>query len=422
MNADARMHKARAALVLDQPFWANLALRMKLVPMPEWDAPSHARDAGPAGPKAATDGATLRYRPSFAAEAPMAEIIGVIAHEAAHVALQHHRRRGDRDPARWNLACDLAINPILQAAGLTLPETAVIDPTATGKAAEAIYTDLPAPDDDGDENDNGAPQDAAGAQAPGQAGQGDQPGQEGQDGDQEPDEAPPTDPGGCGAVEDAPEAPGSSEDRQAAAEERIAVAQAAAIATARGRMPGQLKAAIEPIIAPPLDWRALLAEFLDRAARDDYSWARPDSRYSHLGFILPSLTSESLDVAVALDSSGSTEAHWPRFATELRGMLASYPACTVTLIICDAEIQGTPQRYELADLPDRLPLSGGGGTSFAPPFEWVEAEGVEPAALVYLTDLYGTVPPVEPGYPVIWACTTDEIAPWGETIHLPPTR
>ena len=45
----------------------------------------------------------------------------VLAHEVAHPALQHHTRRRDRSPKRWNMACDYAINPLLIDAGLLIP-------------------------------------------------------------------------------------------------------------------------------------------------------------------------------------------------------------------------------------------------------------------------------------------------------------
>jgi predicted metal-dependent peptidase len=72
---------------------------------------------------------------------------------------------------------------------------------------------------------------------------------------------------------------------------------------------------------------------------------------------------------------------------------------------------------------DDLPLSfkplGGGGTDFRKPFEYLEEEGIEPACLIYLTDLECDDFPEEPSYPVLWACTerTDSV-PFGEVIHL----
>ena len=62
---------------------------------------------------------------------------------------------------------------------------------------------------------------------------------------------------------------------------------------------------------------------------------------------------------------------------------------------------------------------GGGGTDFCPAFKWTEENGIEPQALVYFTDMYGSFPDNAPPYPVIWVSTSDESkAPFGEVINV----
>jgi predicted metal-dependent peptidase len=72
-----------------------------------------------------------------------------------------------------------------------------------------------------------------------------------------------------------------------------------------------------------------------------------------------------------------------------------------------------------ADDPISFDPPGGGGTDFRPVFEWVRKQGIEPACLIFFTDLDGPMPSVEPGYPVLWCCVNKQQAPWGETINLP---
>ncbi|MHC1745343.1 MAG: hypothetical protein AB9873_20260 [Syntrophobacteraceae bacterium] len=55
----------------------------------------------------------------------------------------HQARRGERDPRRWNVAGDLAINPILEESGFRLPAGRLLDPAFKGMSAEAIYSRLP---------------------------------------------------------------------------------------------------------------------------------------------------------------------------------------------------------------------------------------------------------------------------------------
>jgi predicted metal-dependent peptidase len=78
----------------------------------------------------ATDGVSLYFKPLFVETLSAAEIAGTLAHEVMHPALQHHTRRSGRNPRRWNMACDYAINPMLLDAGLTLPKDVLLDTTA----------------------------------------------------------------------------------------------------------------------------------------------------------------------------------------------------------------------------------------------------------------------------------------------------
>ena len=62
----------------------------------------------------------------------------------------------------------------------------------------------------------------------------------------------------------------------------------------------------------------------------------------------------------------------------------------------------------LAGNPPACRLGGGGGTSFIPPFEWLEERGIRPDCLVYFTDMGGSFPQDDPGFPVIWCDTTGD--------------
>jgi hypothetical protein len=87
----------------------------------------------------ATDGVSLYFNPQFVETLSAAEIAGTLDHEVMHPALQHHTRRGGRNPRRWNMACDYAINPTLLDAGLTLPKDVLLDNRFRGMSAERIY-------------------------------------------------------------------------------------------------------------------------------------------------------------------------------------------------------------------------------------------------------------------------------------------
>src|SRR5438270_8169250 len=126
LPSEVRIQKARTTLLLDHPFFGTLLFRLGATPCRSIAT-------------MATDGLSLFYNPEFVDTLNAAELAGVLAHEVLHPALQHHTRRGDREQARWNIACDYAINPMLLDAGLTLPKDVLIDDRFRGMSAERIY-------------------------------------------------------------------------------------------------------------------------------------------------------------------------------------------------------------------------------------------------------------------------------------------
>jgi predicted metal-dependent peptidase len=88
---------------------------------------------------AATDGKNIVINPLMVALLSMAEIIFVLAHEVLHIALNHHTRRGDRDPVLWNMAGDFIINALLRKAGLKMPEAVLYDQRFDDMTTEQVY-------------------------------------------------------------------------------------------------------------------------------------------------------------------------------------------------------------------------------------------------------------------------------------------
>lgn len=108
-----RIQKARNSLILDHPFFGSLLFRLK------------GRECRSIQTMA-TDGVSIYYNPDFVETLNAATLAGTLAHEVMHPALHHHVRRSGRDPKRWNVACDFAINPLLADAGLSLPDGVLI--------------------------------------------------------------------------------------------------------------------------------------------------------------------------------------------------------------------------------------------------------------------------------------------------------
>jgi predicted metal-dependent peptidase len=389
-----RIRKARTALLLDHPFFGSLLYRLK-------DRESHAVKT------MATDGISLLWNPEFVETLNAATLAGTLAHEVMHPALHHHLRRSGRDPKRWNIACDYAINPLLVDAGLKLPEGVLLENRFRGMSAEQIYNLLES-DQDSDQNGDNDPQSTD---------------SNGSDGSQDRNEAgdpsaPDTD-GGIGQVLDAPrERDDSSTVEEQAREWEIAVKQAIAVAQQAGKVPAGLDRSMEGVAEAAVNWRELLRRLWSETTASDYSWMRPNRRHLWNGLYLPGVVREGVgEIVIAVDCSGSISGRQLRlFEAEARSILEGQRPERVYVLYFDVVVQKV-ETYE-AGQPISLNPVGGGGTQFAPCFEWVEERGIIPQTMIFLTDLYGTFPSSAPSYPVLWAATGRRQAPFGDVIPM----
>lgn len=400
---------ARRDLILDHPFFGVLSLKLELV-----------EDASMKTLR--TDGKKLRYNPEYVLSLSRYEMVGVMAHEVMHCANGHTWRRENRDPNLWNYACDYAINPIVLDAGMVLPAGALDGFPYKGMGAEEIYAHLvnqqprEQPDDDDTDSQTSGQGDVSDGDSQGDpCGDPDDdstsnsnPGQDGA-GESQPDGS------ACGEVVDAAE--DASPELQA--DWSAAVLNAAKRAESIGGLPVGMERLVEEIKNPPQDWRAILRRFVQQNAMSDYSWRQPNPRFMYAGLYLPVLRDESMPpMLVAVDTSGSIdEITLNQFAREIDSIIGDMQPERVYVVYCDAEIHGV-DIFERGD-PVTLNPKGFGGTDFRPVFEWVEAEGLQPSCLVYLTDLCGDFPSNPPGYPVLWGDTSEYgPPPWGESVRV----
>ena len=228
-----------------------------------------------------------------------------------------------------------------------------------------------------------------------------------------------SDPGGCGGII----TPDEAEDiAELEADWKTAASNAAMMADQQGNLPGGIKAAIDHNIDPGMPWYSLMADFVNRNAKNDYDWSRPNRRYVGNNIYLPSLISDELpEVAIVIDSSDSIYSNLDelaKFAAEVSGVLAAYQTMA-RVYFCDTQIQ-SEEEYTTQDLPLKLEPKGGGGTDFRPVFESIEKEGHTPACLIYFTDLHCSRFPTEaPEYPVLWVSRTKgKEVPFGEIIDF----
>jgi len=230
-SSTVRVQKARTTLLLDHPFFGTLLFRL-------------GAQARSSVATMATDGISLYFNPQFVETLSAAEIAGTLAHEVMHPALQHHTRRGDRNPRRWNMACDYAINPMLVDAGLTLPKDVLLDNRFRGMSAERIYNLLEEEEQNQSSSSDADPESQGDAADSG----GGSKSSESKSSEEAMDEprAPQT-PGGIGQVLDAPEPENGEADTGAehARDWQIAVEQAENVAKLAGKLPAGVTHSLE---------------------------------------------------------------------------------------------------------------------------------------------------------------------------------
>jgi predicted metal-dependent peptidase len=398
LSSVVRIQKARTTLLLDHPFFGSLLFRL--------GARSRSSIA-----TMATDGVSLFFNPDFVDTLSAAELAGVLAHEVMHPALQHHTRRGDRNPKLWNMACDFAINPMLVDAGLTLPKDVLLDPRFRGLSAERIYNLLEEEGNQSNSNEDawrrGESQESGGESAANIGEEDDRP------------QAPHT-PGGIGQVLDAPERIDGEDAALAdqAREWQIAVEQAENVAKLAGKLPAGVTRSLEAARAAGVDWRELLRRAWSETIPTDYGWTRPNRRHIWAGLYLPGVTSEGVgEIAIAVDCSGSVNARQlGLFEAEICSILGGQQPRLVYVLYFDAEVHKV-ETYQ-AGQPITLAPTGGGGTDFRPCFRWLEERAITPQNLIFLTDLCGTFPGDVPPYPVLWASTETRSVPFGQVIPM----
>ena len=445
-DLETKLAAARTRLIIDKPFLGALVLRLPMVKGdPGWCKTT------------ATDARKFYYNAEYINDLSLAQTQFVLAHEALHCALSHFARRQHRVRHRWDLACDFAVNPILIKDGLTPPPNALYQPMFDGMTAEEIYpmlddfdneepqdqhvydesdsegenpqgdmeppTETPPPKDQPDEqgnNDSEQPQNrGSGGEQPrddeqskgsGQSQEQDSSGGKGQAPELEETES-----------RGAPQPPplSYSEKEALSVQWKQRLAGAAQTAMQAGKLGEDMARLVDFLLQPELPWRAMLARYMTSVARDDYSYTRPNPRRGEPA-IYPSLRSSQVDIVVAIDTSGSiSNGEIQEFISEIDAVKGQMRA-RITLLACDSELAPSgPWVYEPWDEFTRpVDITGGGGTSFVPVFEWAERQDRYPELLIYFTDAEGQFPRYEPNFPVLWLVKGRATVPWGQRIQL----
>ena len=463
MKQDAllTMRSARSSMLMRFPFLGELAMQLEIIPILDERLPV-----------ACTDGYAV-YVNAHAIEHPEKVFkkhfrerklngkdetaVAVLAHEVWHCALLHFDRGEGKEQMRFNLAADIEIGYLLEKAGivdLSVAKESWGD-LLKGYPAERIYNMLQVPkmknepppltgknavrckssggktseekNKDGKKTDN--------ATKESQPDSGDKLKEKFSDGhysrmksyppmrSEEPDYGNKNlrDSDFIPRMEQASEEAGNL--RQKWQDSTKKVASRHGIPGHRpGNLPGNLQEIINDQNKNTVDWKQLLLDYVSQIFGGERQWLPPNRRYVWKELYLPSRArKQSIEIVLAIDTSGSTTEDLPDFLAELRGMTSAFGEYKLTIIQCDTHIHSVNEYSNDDPLPEEgFKFYGFGGTSLIPPFKHIEKNMMIPTVFIYLTDGYGDAPAKAPDYPVIWGITKGGIKPakWGLEVQI----
>ena len=364
----SKLDKARAQIVMDQPFFASILLKRPLIK--DTTIKTLAVDAR----------GRIYYNEEFVESLSVPQLVWGLCHEVGHVIGQHATRRGSRIHRKWNYAGDAWINDMLDDAkiGERIPQT-VNMPGSKNDTVENIYDNLP----DGED------------------GQGEEPGGLGSD-------VIYTDGNGNQLTPD--------EVREIEGNIKIDIAEAAQAAKMRGALKGKLAEIVADLLEVKTPWYEILEKHCVARVNQGLSWRRPNKRFTDVYLPSTDKLPQMGELVVQVDVSGSiSKAELDHYNGHLSRIIDQCRPTKTHVIYTDTEVQ----RHDEFDCGEevRLEFYSGGGTHMPAGFDYCAHHGIEPDVFVCLTDGYTDFGD-DPGYPVVWCISTDIVAPHGENVHF----
>ena len=342
-EAMEEMTIARIALLLKQPFFGTLAMKLHMIECDEAMAKKMKT--------AAVDGRRMWFNTEFVMSMDKEERMFLVGHEVLHCVFEHLRRRVDRDPKIWNAACDYVINATLVEAGMKMPKVGLYEDKYLNWTSEDVYDEMIKNGDSGGNTLDVHPGDPG---YPGDDGEG------GGDGDEDGE-------GGSGMSEE--------EAQKLADEWKDALVQAAAAAA--GNVPLGLQRLIKEITEPKMDWKQMLQMHLQACVRTDYTWMRPNKRTFGQGITMPSMDLDDMvKVCIAVDCSGSVSADMLKdFLSEVKGVMDAFSGYEIHISCFDTKVYNYACITDEGDLVEYIAkVTGGGGTDFMCWWDWAEQQ------------------------------------------------
>lgn len=353
-NAHDKLVTARVKMLFKQPFFGNIACRLKLVRADEWC------------PTAAVDGRNFYYNEEFVNKLDIDETVFLVGHEVGHCIYEHFLRKGDRDGAIWNMAGDYKINAMLvreKIGRLISTVKPLYDPKYETDDwwTENVYDDLIKQGvkpkqtidihlelDDG-KNEGNAQSEGA----------------------------------------DMPMPKISKEDAKAIADEMKNAIIQAAQSVGAGNVPGDIKRMIGKLTEPKMDWRQMIRVSLESTLVSDFTFMTPNRKSQFANVVLPGMKrDQQIDICIALDVSGSIGDEDSRdFLSEVQGIMDQFENYRIRVWCFDTQVSG----YDEFTSDDgrsitEFEMTGGGGTDFMCNWYYMEENDIVPDQFIMFTD------------------------------------
>lgn len=321
-------------------------------------------------PTACTDMINLKINPTWFMGLNPKTRSTVLLHELWHVARLHGIRRGERDPKIWNYACDIRINNDLFREGHCFigVEDCWLEPELDHNeilSEEEIYEILLKREPEEEEKE-----------------------------------------WNCDIE--------YTTDKLKVLSNVTQAIQQAKLAKQFGNLPGTIEEIVKAMLNPKIPWQVLLYNYIDALGETEYSWRRPNKRYSDI--YLPSLvpTESSLEhILYFIDVSGSISSiDIAKCTAEIIAIWQQIQPQKFSIIQFDTEIHSV---IELEDEFTELNIIGRGGTCLKCVEEHINTNN--PTISIIFSDL--DCLPMEPvSTPVIWLTTGNIVPTFGKTIKL----
>ncbi len=344
---------------------------------------------------------TLLINPSRYAIFSEPERAALLEHVVKHILQLHPSRRKERQQWAWDLACDLAINPGIenlppeapQPRRFKLPEGLAAEEYYQRLILLPIFGSLQKAGRGEHETQTNSGQKAAGTES-----------------QQTHDTSP---------IDDHQHWQEADRTPQALADQVIRQLVRSAWKKCQTDLDEELNSLLAPFLLPPqIPWQQILRQFIGTAGRigKKTTWSRPHRRFGHR---TPGIRKQQfLNLLVAVDVSDSTDTQPLRetFAKELMN-IAQARQSKITVLYSGSRIQkimsfsGSPSVLEV--------FRGGGFTDFRPAFEFALQQQPQPAAIIYLTDGFGSAPEYC-NIPTLWVLSAKGKKPasWGLELRL----